>query len=87
MTLEDIATKQDLNMFERKIESLLQQLSSFASPTWVRREEAAKILGVGFDTLTKFRAEGKIQAAKTDRIIFYNISSLYEYLDSQSSNS
>ena len=84
MTLEDIVTKQDLNMFERKIESLLQQLSSFASPTWVRREEAAKILGVSFDTLTKLRAEGKIRSAKTDRIIFYNIPSLYEHLDYES---
>lgn len=85
MTFEDIVTKQDLNILEKKIESLLNQLSSFASPTWVRREEASEILGVSFDTLTKLKAEGKIRSAKTDRIIFYNIPSLYEHLELQSS--
>lgn len=81
MTFEELATKQDIANLKMEIAQLLEHA---AAPTqkWVRREEAAKILGVSFDTLTKLRAEGMIRSAKTDRIIFYNIPSLYEYLDS-----
>ena len=83
MTVEELATKNDFIRLEKKIEGLFQGIPSTA-PKWVRREEAAKILGVGYDTLTKLKAEGKIRSAKTDRIIFYNIPSLYEHLDCQS---
>jgi len=85
MTFEELATKEDLLKLKEDLITELTGLSSPA-PKWVRREEASKILGIGYDTLTKLRAEGKIRAAKTNRIVFYNIQSLYDYLDSQSAS-
>lgn len=84
MTFEDLATKQDVTeIIKTELSKYIEYITN-PTPKWVRREEASKILGVSFDTLSKLRAEGMIRSAKTDRIIFYNISSLYEYLDNQS---
>jgi len=83
MKFEDLATKQDIEELKKELAEI-KELTTSPAPEWLRTEEAMEFLRIGKTFLTRIRAEGRIKHTKIGGVVYYNIRSFYDHLDSVS---
>ena len=73
LTFSDLATKEDLQKLEKKLDELLSLLKNEHNKKWFKSDEAMKILGLSYNTLTRLRESGEIESRKMGGTYFYKI--------------
>ena len=81
MSFEELVTKQDLAEVKKVLDEI-RELTSIPAPEWIRTDETLKLLGCKNDYLNRLRGEGRIKSVKIGSIVYYNIQSFYDHLDS-----
>lgn len=81
MEFGELATKQDLVAFEKRIEALLNNSVLEKIPKVVKSEVAKEMLGgVSDEILVRLRAEKKLNPARLGKIYIYNVEEIISLL-------
>jgi len=81
MSFEELVTKQDLAEVKKALDEIME-LTSSPAPEWLQTQDAMAFLGIGKTFLTRLRCEGRIKHTKIGGMVYFNVRSFYDHLDS-----